>query len=277
MTVFLYAFRERELILDLFEEFCGARLTYNSMRIGGLPLDIPPGWDKKVLEFCDDHGREDRRVRRAADAQPHLARADEGHRRHLRRRKPSALGPERPAAARLGRAARRAQGRAVRRLRRDGVRRADRHRRRHLRPVSRPHGGVPAVAAHHPAGDRRDSRGADRRQGAAPHQAAGRRDLSRDRVAEGRARLLHRQRRQVDQPVPLPRAAAVVLQPAGAAHAGARATWWPTSSRSSDRSTSCSEKSTGERHDRPVRHPAAEETWTASTCWSGCGRGRACR
>src|SRR5262244_2571843 len=53
MTVFLYAFRERELILDLFEEFCGARLTYNSMRIGGLPLDIPPEWPKKVLEFCD--------------------------------------------------------------------------------------------------------------------------------------------------------------------------------------------------------------------------------
>src|SRR5207247_10396927 len=52
MTVFLYAFRERELILDLFEEFCGARLTYNSMRIGGLPLDLPPGWDRKVLEFC---------------------------------------------------------------------------------------------------------------------------------------------------------------------------------------------------------------------------------
>ena len=52
MTVFLYAFRERELILDLFEEYCGARLTYNSMRIGGLPLDIPTGWDAKVREFC---------------------------------------------------------------------------------------------------------------------------------------------------------------------------------------------------------------------------------
>ncbi len=52
-TVFLYSFRERELILDLFEEFCGARLTYNCMRIGGLPQDIPPGWDKKVREFCD--------------------------------------------------------------------------------------------------------------------------------------------------------------------------------------------------------------------------------
>ena len=53
MTVFLYAFRERELILDLFEDYCGARLTYNSMRIGGLPLDIPTGWDAKVRAFCD--------------------------------------------------------------------------------------------------------------------------------------------------------------------------------------------------------------------------------
>jgi NADH-quinone oxidoreductase subunit D len=53
MTVFMYAFRERELILDLFEEYCGARLTYNTMRIGGLPLDLPPGWDRKAREFCD--------------------------------------------------------------------------------------------------------------------------------------------------------------------------------------------------------------------------------
>jgi NADH-quinone oxidoreductase subunit D len=52
ITVFLYCLRERELILDLFEEYCGARLTYNSMRIGGLPLDVPSGWLPKVLEFC---------------------------------------------------------------------------------------------------------------------------------------------------------------------------------------------------------------------------------
>jgi len=51
-TVFLYCFRERELILDLFEEYCGARLTYNSMRVGGMPQDIPPGWEQKVREFC---------------------------------------------------------------------------------------------------------------------------------------------------------------------------------------------------------------------------------
>ncbi|MGE3844561.1 MAG: NADH-quinone oxidoreductase subunit D [Vicinamibacterales bacterium] len=53
VTVFLYCLRERELVLDLFEEYCGARLTYNSMRVGGLPQDIPAGWDKKVLAICD--------------------------------------------------------------------------------------------------------------------------------------------------------------------------------------------------------------------------------
>ncbi len=50
VTVFLYCLRERELILDLFEEYCGARLTYNSMRIGGLPQDVPSGWPPKVLQ-----------------------------------------------------------------------------------------------------------------------------------------------------------------------------------------------------------------------------------
>jgi NADH-quinone oxidoreductase subunit D len=53
LTVLLYGLRERELVLDLFEEYCGARLTYNAMRIGGQPADVPPGWDRKVLAFCD--------------------------------------------------------------------------------------------------------------------------------------------------------------------------------------------------------------------------------
>ena len=185
MTVFLYAFRERELILDLFEEFCGARLTYNSMRIGGLPLDIPAGWDKKVLEFCNIMDGQDRRVRDAADAQPHLAGADEGHRRHLGRRGGGPR-PVRSAAARLGRRARRAQGRAVRGVRRDGVRRADRHGRRHLRSLPGAHGGVPPVAADHPAGHRRPARRADRRQGAAPDQA-GRRARPTTRSSRRRA------------------------------------------------------------------------------------------
>jgi NADH-quinone oxidoreductase subunit D len=53
VTVFLYCLRERELILDLFEEYCGARLTYNCVRVGGQPFDLSPGWDRKVRELCD--------------------------------------------------------------------------------------------------------------------------------------------------------------------------------------------------------------------------------
>jgi len=38
---FLYAFREREIILDLFEEVCGARLTYSYLTVGGATHDFP--------------------------------------------------------------------------------------------------------------------------------------------------------------------------------------------------------------------------------------------
>jgi len=55
MTVFFWCFRERETILDLFEAFCGARLTYNSMRIGGLLQDLPPGWVKKCRSFLAEY------------------------------------------------------------------------------------------------------------------------------------------------------------------------------------------------------------------------------
>ena len=66
LTVLLYGLRERELVLDLFEEYCGARLTYNAMRIGGLPVDVPPGWDKKVAGVLRRPGAEAARVRAPA-------------------------------------------------------------------------------------------------------------------------------------------------------------------------------------------------------------------
>ena len=50
---FLYAFREREMILDLFEEVCGARLTYSYITIGGVHDDLPPGWVERCREFLD--------------------------------------------------------------------------------------------------------------------------------------------------------------------------------------------------------------------------------
>lgn len=50
---FLYAFREREMILDLFEEVCGARLTYSYITIGGVHDDLPPGWTERCAKFLD--------------------------------------------------------------------------------------------------------------------------------------------------------------------------------------------------------------------------------
>lgn len=51
LSPFLFAFKEREMIIDLFNELCGARLTYNYMRVGGVKWDAPPGWIDKVRDF----------------------------------------------------------------------------------------------------------------------------------------------------------------------------------------------------------------------------------
>src|ERR1700675_1072816 len=50
---FLYAFREREMILDLCEEVCGARLTYSYLTIGGAHDDLPEGWVGQCTQFLD--------------------------------------------------------------------------------------------------------------------------------------------------------------------------------------------------------------------------------
>lgn len=53
-TPFLYCFRDRERILDLFEMTCGARLLYNYMWIGGLSHDIPPQFIPTLKEFLPE-------------------------------------------------------------------------------------------------------------------------------------------------------------------------------------------------------------------------------
>jgi NADH-quinone oxidoreductase subunit D len=47
----LYAFRDREMILNLLNELSGARLTFNYMRVGGVKWDAPEGWIEKVADF----------------------------------------------------------------------------------------------------------------------------------------------------------------------------------------------------------------------------------
>lgn len=53
ITPFPWALREREYINDFIEELCGARLTFNYHRIGGVSFDIPKGWRDKVLDWLD--------------------------------------------------------------------------------------------------------------------------------------------------------------------------------------------------------------------------------
>lgn len=53
-TFFLYCFRERERILDLFEKASGGRLTYSYFRFGGLSKDLPDGWVEEALDFLSE-------------------------------------------------------------------------------------------------------------------------------------------------------------------------------------------------------------------------------
>ncbi len=52
-TPFLYAFREREMILNMFEHVCGARLTYNYVKIGGVTRDVDRKFVEMVTSFLD--------------------------------------------------------------------------------------------------------------------------------------------------------------------------------------------------------------------------------
>src|SRR5213596_4293979 len=52
VTILLWAFREREEILKIFENYFGARLTCHAFRIGGMAYDVYDGFHEQVKEFC---------------------------------------------------------------------------------------------------------------------------------------------------------------------------------------------------------------------------------
>ena len=54
MTIFLYTFREREALYNLFEEISGARFTVSYICPGGVARDYPDGWLERVRAFIDD-------------------------------------------------------------------------------------------------------------------------------------------------------------------------------------------------------------------------------
>jgi len=53
VTPFIHALREREKVNTLIEALCGARLTYNYVRIGGVAFDLPAGYQTQVLSFLE--------------------------------------------------------------------------------------------------------------------------------------------------------------------------------------------------------------------------------
>jgi len=56
-TPLMYAFREREKVLDLFESLTGARMMCNYMRFGGCRCDLPPGWLEQAAQVVNEFPR----------------------------------------------------------------------------------------------------------------------------------------------------------------------------------------------------------------------------
>lgn len=54
MSVFFYCFRQREKILNLIEACSGGRMTPSYFRIGGVAMDLPAGFERRVKQFLDD-------------------------------------------------------------------------------------------------------------------------------------------------------------------------------------------------------------------------------
>lgn len=54
MTMFIYCFREREAILDMYEAVCGSRMHAAYFRPGGVAKDLPDGLEDKIRAFAED-------------------------------------------------------------------------------------------------------------------------------------------------------------------------------------------------------------------------------
>ena len=87
VSMFWYCFREREMIIDLYEMVTGQRMHTRYFQIGGLAEDIPEGFYAQCREFVEWMPNALERLPDAARPQRDLARAHEGRRPALRRRR----------------------------------------------------------------------------------------------------------------------------------------------------------------------------------------------
>ena len=80
-TAFLYGFQQREKIYDIVEYASGQRFHASYTRVGGVLFDVNNAWIDKVRKFVQGVPADDREIDKLLDAQPHLHRPHEGHRR----------------------------------------------------------------------------------------------------------------------------------------------------------------------------------------------------
>ncbi len=127
VSVMLYCFRERELLLNINEMLAGFRLFPSYMRIGGLREDLPRGFHDAVARVPRSAAREARRIRGSALEEPDLPEAHAGRRHHFegRRRGVRAGRADRPGRRRR---LRRAEVLSLPRLRHLHLQRAGRRR-----------------------------------------------------------------------------------------------------------------------------------------------------
>ena len=143
----LYGFREREMIIDIFEAVTGLRMNHAYIRIGGVVMDLPRRGSGKIRDFLDVMpGRIDEYERLLSENPIWIERnAGVGV---LSAEDALALGVTGPMLRAAGVRRGRPQGRAVLRLRDVRVRRARPRRGGLLRAVRGPDGGDARVAAH---------------------------------------------------------------------------------------------------------------------------------
>ena len=53
VSMMIYGWRERELVLRFFEKVTGLRMNHNYIRVGGVAADLPSGWEDDVIALCD--------------------------------------------------------------------------------------------------------------------------------------------------------------------------------------------------------------------------------
>src|SRR6202453_1890177 len=78
MSVFFYCFREREDVLRIFEMFSGQRMMTSYIRVGGLALEPPRGWEKVVGKFIRAFGSKVDEYENLLDTNPIWTRRTKG-------------------------------------------------------------------------------------------------------------------------------------------------------------------------------------------------------